>query len=263
MNISMDKNQSSVGKVSIITVVLNNRSCIENCIQSIIHQTYPNIEYIIIDGGSSDGTIDVIRKHEKTISTWISEPDRGIYDAMNKGITRSNGDVIGILNSDDLYADERVIEKVMNCFSRTQSDSCYGDLIYVERNNINKNPRYWKSNNYRKENFKLGWMPPHPTFFVRHEIYEKYGAFNLNFPLAADYELMLRFLYKEGISASYIPEVLVKMRTGGNCRPGLVNTLNNMAENYRAWKVNGLKLNPLTFVLKPLSKTVQYLSASS
>jgi glycosyltransferase len=246
-------------KVSIITVVLNNVQHIENCINSVLNQTYGNIEYIVIDGGSTDGTIDVIRKYETQISMWVSEPDRGIYDAMNKGIMKSSGDIIGILNSDDVYTDEKVIEKVVAFLLENYTDSCYGDLAYVDRNDINKIIRDWKSNIYDKENFRRGWMPPHPAFFVKRKIYQQYGMFNMDFPLAADYELMLRFLYVKDIATAYIPECLVKMRTGGRSHPGLLNTCKNMVENYHAWKFNGLSTNPLTFLMKPLFKTIQYM----
>jgi glycosyltransferase involved in cell wall biosynthesis len=245
-------------KVSIITVVLNNVQHIENCINSVLKQSYGNIEYIIIDGGSTDGTIDLIKKYEKQISRLVSEPDRGIYDAMHKGVMKASGDIIGILNSDDMYADEKVIGKVVGCFLDTYTDTCYGDLAYVDRNDINKTIRYWKSNSYIKENFRRGWMPPHPTFFVKRNIYQQYGMFNPDFPLAADYELMLRLLYVKDVSTAYIPACLVKMRTGGRSHPGLLNTCKNIVENYHAWKVNGLKANPLTFLMKPLFKTLQY-----
>jgi glycosyltransferase len=250
-------------KISIITVVLNNAEYIETCIQSVLNQDYENVEYIIIDGGSTDDTIDIIKKNEKSISTWISEPDRGIYDAMNKGIEKSSGDIIGILNSDDMYANDNVIEEVVDSFLKTKADTCYGDLVYVDRCNINKTIRYWKSNSYNKNNFRRGWMPPHPAFFVRRSIYERFGLFNLDFPLAADYELMLRFLYKYDVSTTYIPKCLITMRTGGSCKPGPSNTFNNMVENYQAWKVNGLSTNPLTFLIKPLFKTFQYVKTKT
>jgi len=245
-------------KVSIITVVLNNRVYVEDCIKSVLRQTYKNVEYIIIDGGSTDGTIDVIRQYENFLSTWVSEPDHGIYDAMNKGILKSSGEIIGMLNADDTYADESVIQKVIDCFVVNKVDSCYGDLKYVDRSDTKKTIRYWQSNVYNKNNFRRGWMPPHPTFFVKRKIYEQYGLFHLDFPLAADYEIMLRFLYGKNVSSFYIPECLVEMRTGGSSRPGLLNTLRNMAENYRAWRVNGFSANPLTFLVKPLLKTLQY-----
>jgi len=177
---------------------------------------------------------------------------------MNKGVRAASGDIIGVLNSDDIYADESVIETVVNAISDNNSLSCYGDLVYVERQNPEKIVRYWKANQFSKDRFKKGWMPPHPTFFVKREVYEKYGLFNLDFPLAADYELMLRFLYKHEISTTYIPKVLVKMRTGGTSKPGAY-TINAIKENYKAWKVNGLTPNPITFALKPLSKILQFI----
>jgi glycosyltransferase len=249
-------------KISIVTVSLDNKAYIEDCIISVLSQAY-DVEYIIVDGGSTDGTINIIRKYEKRISTWVSESDRGIYDAMNKGIMKSTGDIIGILNSDDIYADGNVLERVITCFSNNNADTCYGDLVYVDRMDVKKNIRYWKAGAYNKDNFRRGWMPPHPAFFVKRKVYQQYGLFNLGFPLAADYELMLRFLYAKDVSAAYIPECLVKMRTGGSSHPGLLNTYKNMAENYQAWKVNGLSTNPLTFLMKPLFKTFQYVKTKT
>ena len=245
-------------KTSIITVVLNNKDCIEDCIRSVLAQTHRDIEHIVVDGGSTDGTVDVIKKYEASISRWISEPDNGLYDAMNKGIRLATGDVVGILNSDDMYADDRAIASVLHVLSQDGVKSCYGDLVYVDCKDTAREVRYWKSGAFNKDKFRAGWMPPHPTFFVMRSIYEKYGLFDLDFPLAADYELMLRFLYRHNVSSTYIPKCLVKMRTGGRCSPGLVNTSNNIIENYRAWKVNGLKTNPCTFILKPLHKVLQY-----
>ena len=248
-------------KISIITASLKCSQTIEDCIQSIINQTYSNIEHIIIDGGSRDGTLGVINKYRDKITKVVSEPDKGIYDAMNKGIKLATGDVVGILNSDDIYADKFVVENVLQTMSDGKVDTCYGDLAYVDREDTKKIIRNWKGGEFNKLNFKRGWMPPHPTFFVKKEIYEKYGLFNLDFPVTADYELMLRFLYKYNVSTTYIPGVLVKMRTGGKSRPGMINTARNMLENYRAWKVNGLETNLLTFVMKPLSKAKQYLKS--
>lgn len=249
-------------KVSIITAVFNNRAYIEDCIKSVKDQTYPAIEHIIIDGGSSDGTLDVIKEYKDEISYWVSEQDNGIYDAMNKGIKAATGDIIGILNSDDVYADEFVVKNVLRSLSQNNVFTCYGDLAYVDKKDTNKIIRHWKSGRFLKKNFKKGWMPPHPTFFARRHVYEKYGMFNLDFPLAADYELMLRFLYKYNVSTTYIPRVLVRMRTGGKCRPGLVNTPKNMMENYRAWKINDLTPTPITFILKPLTKVFQYTNSA-
>jgi len=175
---------------------------------------------------------------------------------MNKGIRAATGDIVGILNSDDIYADEFVVENVVKTMSENNVDSCYGDLVYVDKDNTGKVIRYWKSGDFYKERFRKGWMPPHPAFFVKREIYEKYGYLNLDFPLAADYELMLRFLYRYGVSTTYIPRVLVKMRTGGTSNPGLY-TAGAVMENYRAWKANGLKY-PVTVLMKPLSKIFQF-----
>ncbi len=191
----------------------------------------------------------------------MSEPDRGIYDAMNKGFKLATGDIIGILNSDDIYADASVVESVVTALSENNADSCYGDLVYVDREDTNKVIRVWNAGNFNRERFEKGWMPPHPTFFVRREVYEKYGLLNLDFPLAADYELMLRFLYKYNVSTTHIPRVLVKMRMGGTSKPGMY-TLGAIRENYQAWKFNGLKY-PITLLLKPFSKIPQFFKALS
>jgi glycosyltransferase involved in cell wall biosynthesis len=177
---------------------------------------------------------------------------------MNKGIAVATGDIIGVLNSDDVYADNFVIEDVVKTLSKNNVESCYGDLVYVDSKDTEKVIRYWKAGQFDKEKFKKGWMPPHPAFFAKKSVYEKYGLLDLDFPLAADYELMLRFLYKYEVSTTYIPRVLVKMRAGGTSKPGFY-TLKAIIENYNAWKVNGLKPNPITFVFKPLSKLSQYL----
>jgi len=242
----------------VITAVLNGADTIQDCIKSVTEQIYPDIEYIIIDGGSTDETFKIVKKYKDKITRVTSEPDNGIYDAMNKGIKVATGDIIGILNSDDIYADKFVIEDVVKTISNSNVDSCYGDLVYVDRDNPKKVIRYWRARNYNKERFKRGWMLPHPTFFVKREIYERYGCLNLDFPLAADYELMLRFLYKYEVNTVYIPKVLVKMRTGGTSNPGSY-TAKAVLENRRAWKVNGLKY-PVTLLLKPFSKILQFVN---
>ncbi len=249
-------------RVSIITVVYNGAENIEDSVRSVIGQTHKDIEYLVIDGGSTDGTLDILRRYEDGITKIVSEPDNGIYDAMNKGLGMASGDIVGILNSDDLYADNRVIENVVEHFSEKRVDSCYGDLVYVDRRNTNIPVRHWKSGEFVRNRFRSGWMPPHPTFFVKRDVYDKYGFLNIDFPLAADYELMLRLLYRYEVSTTYIPRVLVKMRTGGTSTPGLY-TVRAVAENYKAWKVNNLNPNPITFVLKPLSKLFQYVNTKA
>jgi glycosyltransferase involved in cell wall biosynthesis len=246
-------------KLSIITVVKNGAETIEETIRSVIGQTYHNIEYLIIDGGSSDATTEIIKRYEARVAYWVSEPDKGIYDGMNKGIKAATGDVVGILNADDIYADDSGIESVATAMSQNKAESCYADLAYVDRRNVNKVVRYWMGGKFYRERFKRGWMPPHPTFFVKREIYRKYGAFNTYFAVAADYELMLRFLYRYGISTIYIPRLLIKMRTRGKSHPGFLNTPKAMIENYQAWRINGFRPNLITLAVKPVSKVWQYI----
>ena len=249
-------------KVSIITTVFNNKDTIEDAIQSVLSQSYPNIEYIIVDGGSTDGTIEIINKYKNKINKFVSEKDKGVYDGMNRGIKRATGDIIGILNSDDIYASNDVIERVVNEMAENNADCCWGDLVYVDAKNTDKVIRYWKSSEYKRGKFKTGWHPPHPCFFVKKWVYDKYGLFNLDFPISADYELMLRFLEKYKIRSCYIPQILVKMRIGGQSNKSIKNIIKGNIECYRAWKINGLKANPLIFFFKPLSKVTQYFKRS-
>lgn len=238
--------------------MFNNKELIEDCINSVLNQTHRNIEYIIIDGGSTDGTVEIIKKYENKISKWLSETDKGIYDALNKGIKMATGDIIGFLHADDVYANNKVIETVAHEMKSHNVDSCYGDLLYVDKNNTDKIIRYWKSKSYRDGLFRKGWMSPHPTFFVKKKIYDKYGYFNTEFRIASDYELMLRFLEKHRISTYYIPEVLIKMRIGGTSNRSLKNLITKTTEDYRAWKVNNLKRSFYTIPFKNLSKIPQF-----
>jgi len=251
-------------KISIITAVLNSKNTLIEAIKSLSDQTYLDIEHIIIDGGSTDGTVDLIREYEKSHGSereikWLSEPDRGMYDALNKGIGLATGEVIGLLHSDDFYAHDSVLTKVAEAFEKDGVDSCYGDLVYVDSTNTNRTIRFWRSGSFNERSFYWGWMPPHPTFFVNREIYNKYGGFNLELGSAADYELMLRFLLRYGISTAYIPEVLVKMRVGGASNASLRNRIHANLMDRRAWRVNGLKPHPWTLWLKPLRKLPQFL----
>lgn len=245
-------------KVSIITATYNSAATVESSLKAVASQDYKNIEHIIIDGKSKDNTLEVVERYRDTISKVISEKDQGIYDALNKGIANATGDIVGILHSDDFYVDEKVISKVVKAFSQG-ADSVYADLQYVDRDNTNKIIRHWKSGSYREGKFLAGWMPPHPTFFVRREVYEKYGAFNLLLKSAADYELMLRLLHKHKISTAYIPEVIVKMRVGGKSNASLMNRIQANREDRLAWKLNDLQPGLLTLTFKPLSKIRQFL----
>ncbi len=217
-------------KISIITCSYNAVNTIEETIKSVLSQKDADIEYIIIDGLSDDGTGDIIKKYSDKIYKFISEKDNGIYNAMNKGIKLAGGDIVGFLNADDVCFDETVTSKVIKVFVREEVESVYGDLVYVSENN-NKIKRYWKSEDFNIKNFKKGWMPPHPAFFVKRDVYEKYGDFNENYRISADYELMVRLLYKNKISTVYLPEILVKMKTGG-VRNKVSQTIRRLKEDF-------------------------------
>jgi glycosyltransferase len=261
-------------KFSIITASYNRKEFIESCIASVLGQTFPDIEYIIIDGGSTDGTLEVIKKvvsqesqvrsreipvtsHQPPVIKIISEPDNGIYDALNKGIRMATGDVIGFLHADDLYAKDTVLKTVAGCFERQNVDSCYGDLLYVDKNDTNKTVRCWKSSSFDSTLLKKGWMPPHPTFFVKRTVYEKYGGFDTTFKIAADYELMMRFLGKYGISTCYIPELLVKMRVGGASNRSISNIIRKSSEDFRIIRMHSIG-GLVALLRKNLSKIPQF-----
>lgn len=230
-------------KISIITVVWDNHETIKDAIDSVLGQTYENIEYIVVDGLSTDGTVEVVRSYGNKIDKFLSEPDQGLYDAMNKGIALSTGDIVGILNSDDFYIDEFVIEKIVNEFKEKKVNSVFADLIFVKPENINKTVRYYDSGHFTPEKFAYGWMPAHPTFFVRKDAYTKYGNFKLDYKIAADYELLTRFLSKYKISYSYIKEPIIKMRIGGVSTSGIKSNYILNKEIIRACKENGIYTN--------------------
>lgn len=247
-------------KVSIITISYNSAETIEDTIKSVVSQDYPNIEYIIIDGASKDETLTIVGQYKDKIAKVISEKDKGIYDAMNKGVDHATGDIIGILNSDDYYYDESVISEVVRLFEQEQKDGLYADLVYVDRADPDRVIRYWKSGSYKDGKFLRGWMPPHPTFFVKREVYEKYGLYSTDLRSAADYEFMLRVIHKHKISLSYMPRILTKMRVGGMSNVSLKNRWRANMEDRRAWKINGLKPKWYTLTVKPLSKLLQFLN---
>jgi len=246
-----------MAKISVITAARNDSDTISTCIKSIQSQTI-SVEHIIIDGGSTDSTLEIIEEYKSEIALVISEPDNGIYDAMNKGLQLVSGDIVGILNADDFYVDSTVLEKVANAFADKKVDSCYGDLVYVDSKNTNKVFRYWQAGEFKPQKFYHGWMPPHPTFFVRRHVFHKHGLFNIDLGSAADYELMLRFLLKNRISTEYISDILVKMRFGGVSNASLKNRMRANKMDRRAWEINGLKPYPWTLWMKPLRKIPQY-----
>ena len=245
-------------KVSIITVVFNGERYLENCIQSVLSQNYPNIEYLIIDGGSTDHSLQIIEKYQAKISQFISEPDEGMYDAINKGIQLATGDVIGLLHADDFFADYEVISKIVQKFDDSDIEAVYGDLEYVNAKTL-EIVRRWKSNQHKDRDFVCGWMPAHPTLYVRKELFAKYGDYSLLFGTAADYELILRFLFKNRIKAVYLPQLFVKMRTGGQSNATISSRVNAFYNDYAAARFNHLPMPLVAVVLKKLRKVKQYL----
>lgn len=245
-------------KISVVTAVYNREQTILDAINSVAAQDYDDLEYVIIDGLSSDGTADVISANKNVIHQSIREPDSGIYDALNKGIAASTGDVVGFLHADDLFADDSVIQRVQDKFQSGDYDAVYADLTYVDFENPNKVIRYWKSRHFRLRRFWYGWMPPHPTVYVRREIYEKFGAYRIDHGSAADYECMLRLMVKHKIRVGYIPHIAVKMRVGGESNASVKNRLNANQSDRRAWLENDLRPPVGLRFLKPLSKLPQY-----
>jgi glycosyltransferase involved in cell wall biosynthesis len=226
-------------KVTVITVVLNNRKFIRTCIESVLGQSYPNIEYIVKDGGSSDGTQTIVKEYGDAI-TLINEPDRGMYDGLNQAIHLATGDIIALLNADDFYTGPEVVAHMVRAMEETDADAAWGDLIFVDRRNLRKVVRRWKSAPYGPGKMKKGWHPPHPTFFVRRHVYEKYGGFRTDFGSAADYELMLRYLERFKVRSSYVPETIVTMRAGGMSGGLWTRLWRHKVYDSRAWKVNHL-----------------------
>lgn len=245
-------------KISIITITFNAAATIRTAIESVLSQSYPNIEYIIVDGGSTDGTLEILKEYGSKIQ-WKSEPDKGIYDAMSKGVSRATGDIIGMVNADDFYPDEQVLQRVADAFQENPKlDAVYGDLHYVDAGDTSKVVREWMAGEFKKDLFLLGWMPPHPTFFLTKQAYLTYGAYNPIFKSAGDYELMLRMLYKHELIAKYIPHVQMKMRTGGVSNVSFRNRIRANNEDYQAWILNGLRPKWYTRFAKPLSKIRQW-----
>lgn len=245
-------------KISIITATFNAAATLPDCLDSVAQQSYGDIEHIVIDGGSTDATVNIAGSYHH-VRQIVSESDNGIYDAMNKGLGLAAGDIIGILNADDYYATPDILAKVAAVCNDPAIEACYGDLLYVNGVNTEKVVRSWKSGSFNPRKFYWGWMPPHPTFFVRRSVYQRFGGFNLDLGSAADYELMLRFLLRYKLKAAYIPEVLVKMRTGGVSNSSILNRLKANRMDRKAWEVNGMKPYPWTLPLKPLRKIGQWL----
>ena len=244
-------------KISIVTPAFNSAATIRDTLESIGNQDYPDLEHIIIDGGSKDGTLKIVAEYPH-VSQVVSEPDRGLYDAMNKGLKMATGEVAVVLNSDDFYTHSQVLSRVAAKLEEARADTLYADLEYVDPIKTDRVVRHWKAGAFHPKNFQRGWMPPHPTFFVRRHLYEQFGFFDIALRFSADYELMLRFLLKNKVSTCYLPEVTVRMRAGGASNASWLNRYRANCEDRRAWKMNGLRPKFYTLYLKPILKIPQY-----
>lgn len=247
-------------KISIITVCYNSQNTIADTIESIKQQDYKNIELIIVDGASTDNTLSIIKSYGNFITQLISEPDKGIYDAMNKGILLATGDIIGILNSDDLLSHSKVLSNIHNTFIQSGAECLYGDLTYVKSSNTKKTVRYWKAGKGSAAQFYYGWAPPHPTFYVKKEVFKTCGLYRLDIFVAADYEFMLRAIVKYKKKLVYLPEVIVLMRLGGVSNNSFKARKKSAQENRMCWKVNNLKSYFFTPYLKIARKLIQFIN---
>lgn len=245
-------------KITIITVVYNAEQYIRDCIESVLDQTYLDKEYILIDGNSTDKTYQIAQEYKNEISVLMSEPDQGMYDALNKGISLATGDVIGILNADDILADKEVIFKVARKFEEEKVGAIYGDLNYVAQNNVGQIQRRWRSNKASPKDLAFGWMPAHPTLYLKTELFQQFGGYKLNYGSAADYELMLRFLYKNKVSSAYLPMLMVNMRNGGMSNQTIKHRYSAMLNDYVALKHNGIPFPFFALILKKLRKIKQF-----
>jgi glycosyltransferase involved in cell wall biosynthesis len=252
--------------ITLITVCRNAANVIAETLDSALAQDYKHIQLVVIDGASTDGTVEILKAYDKKIGSGstgvsmvlVSEPDKGIYDAMNKGLRLANGDVIGFLNAGDLLIDTQVIGKVVQAFQTSSAAAVYGDIIMVDEKDIYKVHRTWLSGPYDRENFRKGWMPPHVATFIKRNVYDKYGHFNTDLRIGADYEILLRFLYRHKIATTHLPEILVRFRLGGMSNGNLKQILQANREVRRSWKLNGFDAPPLLVTRKLWSKVMQF-----
>jgi len=244
-------------KISVITAVYNRVATIGEALDSVRAQTWPDVEHVVIDGASTDGTLELLRSRQHELAVLVSEPDKGIYDALNKGIARCTGDVIGLMHSDDLYADERVLNDVAEAFRDPGVDTVYGDLDYVSQSDTRRVIRRWRSGEYSPQLLKRGWMPPHPALYLRRQVIERWGSFDASFRIAADYDAVLRYFGQGRIRPAYIPRVLVKMRVGGESNRSIARILRKSREDYVALRKNGVG-GFTTLVQKNLCKIGQF-----
>lgn len=243
--------------ISIITAVFNRAETISDAIDCIQLQSHSSLEHVIIDGGSKDGTIEIIKRKINKNTIFVSEPDGGIYDAINKGIRLSSGEILGLLHSDDCFIDEHVIEEVVSAFNDPEVDAVYGDLEYVSSNNPSKVIRYWRAGTFSRVKLRMGWMPPHPTLFLRRRIFERHGMYDPGYRISADYDAILRYFGSGKIRAIYIPRVLVRMRLGGASNADITHIFLKIKEDYLSLSRNGIG-GFLTLFYKNVSKLIQF-----
>jgi len=246
-------------KISLITVVYNGAAFLEDCIKSVLVQDYSNLEYIVIDGGSTDGSVEIISTYKANITHWLSEKDKGMYDALNKGIDLATGEVIGILNADDMLASPDIISHIAECFSNQNADALYGNLNYIHPLHTDKITRKWIAKPFTKKDIMLGWMPAHPTFYAKRKLFDIYGMYSLDYGSAGDYELMIRFLYKNAVKAVFLDKLIVNMRTGGMSNATLKQRYLGLINDYRALRNNKVPFRVLTVLLKKISKITQFI----
>ena len=245
-------------RISVVTAVFNARETVANALDSALAQAGVDLDLVVIDGGSTDGTLDVLDGYTGRIGKLVSEPDHGIYDALNKGLRSASGDVVGFLHADDMFADSSALSRVAAAFADSTVDAVYGDLLYVDRNDPDQVIRYWRAGEFSRERLSWGWMPPHPTFYVRRSVYERLGGFDTSYRIAADYDCMLRFLGPGGQRVAYIPEILVRMRVGGASNRTLGNIVRKSSEDLRALRRNGVG-GIGALIWKNVSKLPQFL----
>ena len=247
-------------KISVITATWNSASTLRDTLESVLKQTYPDVEHIVVDGGSTDGTMELVKEYEPRYNgrlRYASEPDKGIYDAMNRGIRMATGEVVGILNSDDFYTSDRVLERVAEVMEREKVDAVYGDVHYVNDGRLEKCVRYYSSKPFRRGWMRLGFMPAHPSFYCRREVYMKYGGFDISYRVAADFENLLRLIFVNKIKTAYIPKDFVTMRTGGASSSGIRSHKQIMKDHLRALKENGIYSNIFLLSLRYVYKVYE------
>lgn len=249
-------------KISIITVCYNAEAHIDETLRSVVMQDHRDIEHIVVDGGSTDGTMVKVQRYREVLAHVVSEQDKGVYDAMNKGLRLATGEVVAFVNAGDMIARRDVLTAMAKEFALDNADVIYGDALMVDPEDITKVRRFWKGGDYDRENFRKGWMPPHLGTYIRRSAYQRLGLFREDLKVSADYELMFRFLYKHRLRARYVPRVLVRFRLGGVSNRSIAHVWRANLEVFKAWKLNGEQVSPLIVVRKPISKLWQYFKRS-